>query len=611
MMRGRAMEPSTHLEGSAPEPGAPAAGLAPATGPAPTRRGAALAAIALLGIAAYANALGGAFVFDDLRLVRDNAVLRELGRVVSLEGLRLFPHRWFAFVTFALDFRLGGPSPWGFHAVNVAIHLGSAALVYALVVLAFRTPRVAGSALAPHARAIGFVAAALFVTHPLQTQAVTYVVQRMTSLATLLYLGAVVVWLRWRLDGPARGPAGALRYGAVLLLALLAMETKEIAFTLPFAIVLAELAFFETTRADLLRLLPVLATAAVVPLTWLLTAGAPLSETLRSAAAITHVQTDLGRLEYLATQLPVQVTYLFLLLLPIGQNLDHDYPIHRSFLDPEVLSAAAVVVPLAVLAAWLWARTRRGAGRPLDPAARLAAFGIAWWFLAHLVESSVIPIVDVVNEHRVYLPTAGLFPAVAVGIAALARRRWEPALAARRTVLAGAVLAVLLGAATFARNRVWASDVSLWTDAARKSPEKSRPWLDLGTALREAGRPEAAIASLRRGLELEPGSVYGRAQLGAVLLSTGRGAEAEPELRAALALAPDDLETLFNYATWLWQVGRRDEARGLYARFAATAPESYEPARRVARARAEAPATPPASDRPAGPALGSPSRTSP
>jgi tetratricopeptide (TPR) repeat protein len=593
MMGGRDMEP-TSLLGRAP----PDAGVSASPSPAPSRAAALapLAAIALLGIAAYSNALGGAFVFDDVRLVRDDAVLRDLGRVASLEGLRLFPHRWVAFVTFALNLRLLGASPWGFHAVNVAIHLASAALVWALVVLAFRTPRVAGSALAPHARAVAFVAAALFVSHPLQTQAVTYIVQRMTSLATCLYLAAVVTWLRWRLDGIG-GSGRALRWAAALVLALLAMKTKEIAFTLPFAIVLAELAFFETTRVDLVRLVPFLATAAVVPATWLFTAP-QVQGVLATADALTHVQTELSRLDYLATQLAVQVTYLFLLLLPVGQNLDHDYPIHRSFLDPEVLSAAAVVVPLAALAAWLWARTRRGAPRPLDPAARLAAFGIAWWFLAHAVESSVIPIVDVINEHRVYLPSAGLFAAIAVGIAALARRWWEPGLAARRAVAAGAALAVVLAAAAFARNRVWATDVSLWTDAARKSPEKSRPFLDLGTALREAGRPEAAIASLRRGLELEPGSVYGHAQLGAVLLGSGRGAEAEPELRAALALAPDDPETLFNFATWLWQTGRRDEARPLFTRFAATAPDGYEPARRVARARAAAPTVSPAGDRP-------------
>jgi tetratricopeptide (TPR) repeat protein len=561
----------------------------------PSRAGALvpLAAIALLGIAAYSNALGGAFVFDDTTLIRDHAALRGLGRVASLEGLRLFPHRWFAFLTFALNLRLLGASPWGFHAVNVAIHLASAALVWALVVLAFRTPRVAGSALAPHARAVAFVAAALFVAHPIQTQAVTYVVQRMTSLATLLYLGAVVTWLRWRLDRAAGGAGGALRFAAVLALALLAMKTKEIAFTLPFAILLAELAFFETSRADLVRLVPVLATAAVVPATYLWT-GAPLSGSLSAVSALAPGQAPPGRLDYLATQLAVIVTYLFLILLPIGQNLDHDYPIHRSFLDPEVLSGAAVLLPLAALAAWLWVRTRRGAARPLDPAARLAAFGIAWWFLALSVESSVFPIVDVINEHRVYLPSAGLLAAAAVGIALLALRRWEPSIAARRAVAAVAVLAIVLGGATFARNRVWATDVSLWTDAARKSPGKSRPWLNLGTALRDDGRPEPAIAALRRGLELEPGSVYGHAQLGAVLLSTGRPAEAEPELRAALTLAPDDPETLFNFATLLWQTGRKDEARPLFARFAATAPDAYEPARRMARARSAEPAPAPA-----------------
>lgn len=548
-----------------------------------------LAAVLLLGLAAYANSLAGGFVFDDVPHVRENSAIRDLGALASWSGLRSYPHRWVAFLTFALNYRIGGSSPAGYHAFNLAVHLANAALVYALVVLVFRTPRLAPSAFARQARAMAFVAAALFVTHPLQTQAVTYVVQRMTSLATLSYLAAVAVYLGWRLAGAQESPAQrGVRYAGVLLLSILGMLTKGIAFTLPFAIALAEWSFFSSTRRDLAWLVPVLATAVVVPATWLLSSGAPLSDAFTAADALTRVQTELGRLDYLATQLAVIVTYLFLLLLPIGQNLDHDYPIHHSFLAPEVLSAAFVLAALAGLAAFLYARTRASARRPLDPAARLAGFGIAWWFLTLSVESSVIPIVDVINEHRAYLPSAGLLVAAAVGIAAAARRLAGAEAAGRRTVVAGAALSLLLAAATSSRNRVWASDITLWTDAARKSPAKSRPYLNLGTALREAGRPGAAIAALRRGVELEPRSAYGRAQLGAVLLSTGRRAEAEPELRSALALTPADPEALFNLATLLWQEGRLDEARPLYARFAEVAGPQYGGASRLARTRASA-----------------------
>jgi len=545
------------------------------------------AAVLVLGVVAYANALGGAFVFDDVIHIRDNPLVRDLSRVASLDGLRAYPHRWLAYLTFALNYRTGGLAPAGYHAFNVAVHLANAALVYALVLLAFRTPRLVTSTLAPRARAVAFVAAALFVAHPLQTQAVTYVVQRMTSLAALFYLSSVLSFLRWRLAEP--GGARARWYAATIALALLGMKTKEIAFTLPFAILLAELALFRTTRADLLRLVPVLATAVVVPATHLWT-GAPLSGTLSALGALAPGQAPPGRLEYLATQLAVVVTYLFLILVPVGQNVDHDYPIHRSFLAPEVLSGAAVLLALAALGAWLAWRTRARATRPLDPAARLAAFGIGWWFLALAVESSIIPIVDVIVEHRVYLPSVGLFTAAALGIAALAAHRWEPAVAARRTIVVGAALAMGLAAAAFARNRAWASDVSIWTDSALKSPGKTRPWLNLGTALREAGRPEAAVAALRRALELDPASSYGRSQLGAVLASMGRRAEAEPELRAALTAAPEDVEALFNYAVILWETGRRDEARTLFARFAALAPDSLQQAKRIARARAAPPA---------------------
>lgn len=543
-----------------------------------------LTAVLGLGLAAYANAYGGAFVFDDLAQVRDSTLARDLSSwLPGGPGWRLEATRAVGYLSFALNHRLGA-SPGGYHAVNVAIHLANAFLVYALVVLALRAPRARGSWLAPHARAVAYVAAALFVTHPLQTQAVTYVVQRLTSLATLFYLAATVLYLDGRLAPPGRGRLrAAASYAGLLACALLAMLTKEIAFTLPFAIVLLELALFDREGRRWAALAPVLATALVIPVA--LATRTSLPAALSGAITGTRLERPPPRLDYLLTQPSVVVAYLRLLVLPAGQNLDHDVPIRHALLDPAVLSSAAVLAALAALAAVLLARTRPAARRPVNPAARLVAVGILWGFLALSVES-LVPIVDVMNEHRVYLPSAGLFMAAAVALAFLARRASGEGRAAWNLAAAGTVIALVLAGATLVRNTVWRSDLTLWRDAASKSPRKLRPVENYGTALISAGHPDRAVPVLRHALELDGGSAYAHAQLAMALLSTGRAAEAEPELREALRLEPRDPEALFNLATLLWQTGRRDEARGWYARFVDAAGDGYVAARRLAATRA-------------------------
>lgn len=540
-------------------------------------------AIVALALLAYANAFGGAMVFDDLRQIRANPLVADLSAMAGA-GYSVLPTRWIAYLTFALNHRLGGFAPGGYHALNVAIHLGTALLLSALVRTTFRTPRLRESALAPRAGAVAFLAAALFVAHPIQTQAVTYIVQRITSLAALFYVAAVLLYARWRLASPEAGAVGrALRYAAVLFLALLAVHTKEIAVTLPFAIALYELCFFAPgPRGRWLAILPLLAVAALVPLLRL-PHGQPLGPA-GLALATRDVQSEVSRLDYLLSQGPVMVRYLLLLALPIGQSLDHDVPLYRSPLDPEVAGAGLALGSLMVLALALAWRTRAAAARPLDPAARLAAFGIAWWFLTHAVESSIVPIADLMNEHRVYLPSVGAFTAAAVGITWLARR-WVGSERASRTVIAaGIALGILLAGATLVRNTVWRNELTLWTDAVRKAPGKVRPTLNAGTALAQAGRHREAEGFLRRATLLDPSSAYAHAQLAAVLLTLRRPADAEPELREALRLSPSDVEATFNLGMLLYQSGRKVEAMEWFRRFLAIAPASYAGARKFAQA---------------------------
>jgi tetratricopeptide (TPR) repeat protein len=560
----------------------------------------ALGAVLFVALLAYSNSFTGAFVFDDLQHVRDNLRIRDLGALFTWQGYLPLRHRFVGYVTFAVNHALGGLQVANYHVVNFAIHAANTALVYALVLLGFRTPRLRESALAPSAQAIAVFAAALFATHPLQTQAVTYVVQRFTSLSTLFYLLTVVLFLRWRLEGEAHAgrARGTLLYAALLVAAVLGMKTKEISFTAPLAVVLCELTFFGPLPwSRRLFLAPILATMLIIPASYLggaLGSGAGASAAGGALGVVgdaTRVQSTVSRTDYLLTQAPVVLAYLRLLAWPAGQNLDHDLPVAHRLLEARVLGSALVPVALAALAAILYRRTRPGAARGgVDPGARLVAFGIAWFFLGLAVESSFVPIVDVMNEHRVYLPSVGMF--VAVGCAsAFLFQRVDARRAARALVIGAAVLSAVLAVATFRRNRVWASELSVWADTAAKSPGKARPHMNLGSALCLAGHVEEGARELRRALELgvdsETDAAYARAQLGAAFVALGRPAEAEPELREAVRLKPTDPEAVFNLALVLTKTGRLEEARPLWSRFLDVAPSSaaYAKARRFAEAR--------------------------
>jgi tetratricopeptide (TPR) repeat protein len=551
--------------------------------------------VVVLGSLAYANSFQGAFVFDDVVQILDNPALRDLGRLLRrADGFQVQPNRFVPYASFAANVRLWGLSPAGFHAVNLLVHLATALALFGIVVLGFRTPRVRESPISGNAPAVAFTAAALFVTHPIQTQAVTYIVQRITSIAALFYLGSILLYLAWRL-APAAGRRRALPYLLSLGAALLAMRSKEIAFTLPFALLLLEWALFgRPTATRWAALAPFGAAALVIPLT-LVQLGQPVGQVLAEASAATRVQATIGRLDYLRTEVAVLATYLRLLVWPSGQNIDHDFPLRFSFLDPGVLAAIAIHGSLLLLSAWAWTRSSPSARRPGDPAWRLVSVGILFFFLAHAVESSVIPIVDVIFEHRVYLPSMGFFVAVATG-AAIGARRLRPARWAAWLVGSTVVGSLLLAGATLTRNRVWRTDIALWMDATSKSPGKARPWFNLATALAEAGRREEALEPMRRAVHLDPGWANARTQYGGLLILAGRPAEAEPELRESLRLKPGEPATTFNLAEALWRTGRRPEAAEVYARYLDLTASGGDPQmRRIAerRARVGTPASTP------------------
>jgi tetratricopeptide (TPR) repeat protein len=512
-------------------------------------------ALILIGTAAYSSSLQGGFVYDDVPSILENPDVREPDRFPRGEFRR--PTRVVAYASFAVNHAIHGVDPLGYRLTNLGIHLANGLLVFSLCLLAFRTPRLRNSRVAHLAVPIAFLAATLFVSHPIQTQAVAYIVQRITSLATFFFLLASNLYLRFRLSvgQPGHRAHRVVTYVGALLASLLAMYTKEITFTLPVVLALADVTLFGPGPWKRFRsLLPFAATMLVIPITVIRVAsprgGADLIVT---AAGATHVQTAMSRMDYLATEAVVVVRYLGLLLVPVGQNADPDVALARSFLEPAVLAAVLVLTAIAAGAALLFVRSRE---RRADSAGALVAFGVAWFFVTLSVESSVIPIVDVMNEHRVYLPSAGLALAAATLLGLLLDR-----LASRRAAAAVLVSAVVLGTAlgiaTWIRGTVWSSELALWSDTAPRSPRKARPLTNLGAALTEAGSLQEAERVLRVAVETNPSHADAWFNLGNVYLrQPARYDEASRCFARALELAPEHVGARSNLTAVLLQQRR-------------------------------------------------------
>jgi len=499
------------------------------TGAVPVRSGsrrvhaAAAAGLALACLAAYANSLPAAFQFDDGANILRNPSLRwsELSLANLWATLRGGPNwRPVANLSFALNYYLWGYRVEAFRAVNLLVHFLNALLVYALARTTYarlaERPRPQSAPPAPRTReAFALLAALLFALHPLQIQAVTFVVQRMTSLATLFSLSALWLGLRG-----FRGPSRAAPLALALLCGLLALGSKQSAVTLPYALWLHALCFEDDrgrARARRTLWIPAAWTLALL-LAWLFLFWGP-------EWGYRKRDFDLG--ERLLTQLRVVTFYLSLIAWPApGRlNVDHAFAPSRGLLDPPTTLACLIL--LAALLGWAFAAARR---HPLP------AFAVLWLFLQLAPESSFLPL-EMAHEHRNYLPLVGpCLAAPPLAWAALRRLGIAPTAA----LAAGLLPLLALGAATHVRNRAWRDGESLWSDALAKSPGSTRALHNLGVALADQGRHEEAIARFAEALRLDPGLAAAHRGIGISELRRGRPEQALPHLIQAVRLRPSD-----------------------------------------------------------------------
>ena len=433
------------------------------------------AIVAAAAVLAYLNSFQGAFQLDDYKVILSDPAVRSWGGWWSDLGRGIRP---LLKLSYAINWATG-LGLFGFHMVNLLIHLGNSILVLLLA------RKLTGSS--SQMGCVALFTALLFALHPIQTEAVTYVAGRSASLMAFFYLASLAAYIRGRLEG---GPL--LTYALSPALFLLALAVKETAATLPAALLL-----WEITRQDRPFGLREALASQAAHLGVLASALAAFFAIPGHRVLIEYSFALRGLYENLLSQIHGQVTLLTHYVLPGRLNFDPDLPTLARWSWGLALEAAILG---SALAAGLWNLKRRP----------LVSFAILWVFLHSMAVYAAVPRTDILNERHLYLGGFGLFLLAGLGFSWLADT-W-PKL--RLPVAAAAcALLIVLGLFTAERNAIYRSEICLWEDTAAKSPGKARVFNNLGYAYFLAGRNDEARKAWLETLRIDPAHELARNNL--------------------------------------------------------------------------------------------------
>jgi tetratricopeptide (TPR) repeat protein len=528
-------------------------------------------------LASYYNSFRNAFELDDFHIAVNNPWIHSLRHIP-----RFFvdpftfstvksnaDYRPLLSATYAVNYAISRTNPWSWHALSLLLHITVAFSVFWLGRTLLGRGRLASIPWLneEEGEVVSFGAAILFAVHPIGTAAVNYMSARSSLLVTALVLPATVLYLR-----AMRNHQSVKGIVIPLFLYALALLSKVEAISLLGVLYVAEVLLTtnqpnnssvnqsnshekRTTKAArgmrnlgrwLLptslgwrRLLP-FALLTVAYIVFRLIILPPGLNYAWGVPVFSHSA-------YLFTQFRAWWYYVGQIVAPVQMVADYGaYPVSTSLLDPRVLYALA---GWALIGALLWYAIRR--------APAVAFLGLAY-FIHLSPHSSFMPISEMVNEHRPYLPVTGLFLLGSLGIFLLVKN-----LATHSHLVFGAIILILalsLGALTFNRNKVWKDEMSFWSDIVRKDPEAPRAQMNYGLVLMARGDYPDAEYRFREAGRLSPTYNLAHINLGIVLAAQGYNDEARAEYDLAIRLLPNDPSGYYWRGLFLSKQGDLDGA---------------------------------------------------
>ncbi|MCX5694595.1 MAG: tetratricopeptide repeat protein [Candidatus Omnitrophica bacterium] len=476
--------------------------------------------LGILGIVIYSNSFSNSFHFDDFSFICSNDTIR---KIMDFKSIWFYwPSRFFGIFSFAVNYQAGQFEVFGYHLSNLVLHILTAILVFIFTVLTFSTPVMRAKEISKWKRVLAFFAAAIFISHPVQTQAVNYIFQRVTILSTFFYLLSLCLYIQSMLLIKIKRRVVIFCYVLSLVVALMGMFTKEIVFTLPVMILFYDFCFLRTNdRWGWKYTIPFLAMLPVIPLTVFLQKPPFLIPFVSGEIHRFLTSSFLDIVLNFLTQCRVVMTYLRLLVLPFNQNLDYDYFLVRTLWNIPVIVSFCFLSVVFVIAIRIFSKFR------------LLTFSFFWFFVALAVESTFIPMMDVINEHRLYLPMVGASIFIVSSLYYLLGRR-----KIRLIVVVLLFLVFFFSSLSYYRNKIWKDEISLWSDVIRKSPKKVRPYNERGLAYFDKGEYDKALIDFTQAVKLNRNYADGFYNRGKVYQKKGEYGKAVFDYTEAIKIEP-------------------------------------------------------------------------
>jgi len=491
----------------------------------------------------YSNTFNNPFILDDWSNITSNISIRLEN--LTLNGLKeaaSYSHlstRPISYITFALNYYFHQFSLPGYHLVNILIHAFAGIFLYLLykITLSLESQRIRVGV----SNMLAFSAALLWIVHPLHIQSVTYIVQRMNSLAAMFYILSMLLYVRGRVAPGMRKKY--LYFIGCMVSGILALGSKEIAATLPFFILLYEWFFLQDLSVTWLKknLLPIIAVMIFLGALVFFYLGWDLVSWIQNGYSFR----DFTLTQRVLTEFRVVVFYISQVFLPHPSrlNLEHHFILSNSLVDPISTLLSMLLLLFLFLAAIILARKER-----------LISYSI-FWFLGNLViESSVIGL-EIIFEHRTYLPSMLLVLAVVVLIDRLLKLT-------RLKVTVMVLVLLVFSTWTYQRNMVWQDEMALALDSVAKSPEKPRAHMVLGNVYKGQQEYDKAVMHYEKALSLNPslGLAIVHYNFGNILMVQEKYIEAANHYREAMKLEPSEDIIRINLANAFEMQGKTEEA---------------------------------------------------
>jgi len=504
----------------------------------------------------YGNTILNTFHFDDIPSILEKPWIRGLDKIP--EFIFSFFQRPLVILSFNLNYSISQFEVWSYHIFNILFHIVATLLVYKLVqqIIFFLERKSNRNTFSLFSWP--YFTALIFALHPLSTQSVTYISSRSSILATIFYILTLNLFFKGFCERHFNGKTGRIYFSGASLFFLLGGLTKEIIITLPAALFIFH--FYFIWNKSLKKWISINGKWALL-LSIPIIAGVGYKQ-LFGGGFLGASAAKLSSASWFLTQTAVvPFEYFRKFFFPFNLNLDINFPILMDWLN---LKNWLGLFSLGILII-IWFRISAGIEKKnyWEMEKRCAGFGLAWIFLTLLPTSSFIPLLDVVMEHRTYLPLVG-FTLVAVSIFSWA---YLTCLKISQTRVMGVsvnlgmlLVLILFSLIAIDRNKIWKNEFTLWADAKHKSPNLTRPYNNLGQAYDKIGNYDQAITEFQQALQLNPNYFFGLNNLGNIYGKQRKYEEAINYFKKALTQKPDYSPAHYNIARAYHLIGKRQEA---------------------------------------------------